>query len=153
MLCCHVLKIFTHLGVNEIPEHYIKRRWTQDAVRSAPPPPNEGPLHDLPAESENQVRQVTLTMDFAKLAKKAMTSDEAAAAVRRHMKAADTEVTKLNKLRKKRLKAAREAARAREASNPNAPSTSNQPPAPLLLWIHLVQSRKGAAAASASNQP
>ena len=70
-------------------------------------------------------------MDFAKLAKKAMTSDEAAAAVRRHMKAADTEVTKLNKLRKKRLKAAREAARAREASNPNAPSTSNQPPAPL----------------------
>ena len=84
-----------------------------------------------PAESENQVRQVTLTMDFAKLAKKAMTSDEAAAAVRRHMKAADTEVTKLNKLRKKRLKAAREAARAREASNPNAPSGSNQPPAPL----------------------
>ncbi|XP_044440752.1 protein FAR1-RELATED SEQUENCE 5 isoform X1 [Triticum aestivum] len=131
MLCCHVLKIFTHLGVNEIPEHYIKRRWMQHAVPSAPPPPNKGPPHDLPAELENQVRQVTLTMDFAKLAKKAMTSDEAAAVVRRHMKAADTEVTKLNKLRKKRLKAAREAARAREASNPNAPSTSNQPPAPL----------------------
>ena len=82
-----------------------------------------------------------------------MTSDEAAAAVRRHMKAADTEVTELNKLRKKRLKAAREAARAREASNPNAPSTSNQPPAPLLLWIHLVQSQKGAAVAGSSNQP
>ena len=81
-------------------------------------------------ESENQVRQVTLTMDFAKLAKKAMTSDEATAVVRRHMKEADVEVTKLNKLRKKRLKAAREASWAREASNPNAPSGSSQPPAP-----------------------
>ena len=106
MLCCHVLKIFTHLSVNEIPKHHIKRRWTQDAVPSAPPPPNEGPPHDLPAESENQVWQVTMTMDFAKLAKKAMSSDEVAVVVRRHMKATNVEVTKLNKLRKKRLKAA-----------------------------------------------
>ncbi|XP_020187409.1 protein FAR1-RELATED SEQUENCE 5-like [Aegilops tauschii subsp. strangulata] len=130
LLCCHVLKIFTHLGVDEIPAHYIKHRWTQDAVPSAPPLTNESPPPDLPAESENQVQQVNMAMDFAKLAKKAMTSDETTAAVGRHMKEADVEVTKLNKLRKKRLKAPREAARAREASNANAPSGSGQPPAP-----------------------
>ncbi|KAE8807141.1 Protein FAR1-RELATED SEQUENCE 5 [Hordeum vulgare] len=110
LLCCHVLKIFTHLGIDEIPAHYIMHRWTQDAVPSAPPPTNKGPPPDLSAESKNQVRQVNMTMDFEKLAKKAMTSDEAAFVVARHMKAGDVEVTKLNKLKRKKLNATREAA-------------------------------------------
>ena len=25
LLCCHILKVLTHIGVDEIPEHYIKR--------------------------------------------------------------------------------------------------------------------------------
>uniref|UniRef100_A0A0A9D1K4 Protein FAR1-RELATED SEQUENCE n=1 Tax=Arundo donax TaxID=35708 RepID=A0A0A9D1K4_ARUDO len=29
MLCCHVLRLFTQFGVNEIPEHYILKRWTK----------------------------------------------------------------------------------------------------------------------------
>jgi hypothetical protein len=120
ILCCHVLKIFTHIGIDETLAHYIKRRWTQDAVPSVPPPTDQNSAPDLPAESENQVRQVKMTMDFAKLAKKAMTSDEAAAVVARNMKAADAEVTKLNKLRRKKLKVAR----AKEASDPTAPSAS-----------------------------
>jgi hypothetical protein len=29
VLCCHLLRLFTQLGVNEIPEQYIKKRWTK----------------------------------------------------------------------------------------------------------------------------
>ncbi|KAJ1263872.1 hypothetical protein BS78_09G220300 [Paspalum vaginatum] len=29
ILCCHVLRLFTQFGINEIPQHYIKRRWTK----------------------------------------------------------------------------------------------------------------------------
>ncbi|CAL5028599.1 unnamed protein product [Urochloa decumbens] len=29
ILCCHVLRLFTQFGINEIPEHYIKQRWTK----------------------------------------------------------------------------------------------------------------------------
>ncbi|KAL6653060.1 hypothetical protein ACP70R_011985 [Stipagrostis hirtigluma subsp. patula] len=28
ILCCHVLRLFTQFGINMIPEHYIKQRWT-----------------------------------------------------------------------------------------------------------------------------
>jgi hypothetical protein len=47
LLCCHVLKVFTHLGVNEIPPHNIKWRWTQDAVPSAPPLTSQEPALDF----------------------------------------------------------------------------------------------------------
>ena len=29
ILCCHVLRLFTQFGINEIPQHYIKQRWTK----------------------------------------------------------------------------------------------------------------------------
>ena len=31
MLCCHVAKVMTQLGIREIPERYILKRWTWDA--------------------------------------------------------------------------------------------------------------------------
>ncbi|KAL6653059.1 hypothetical protein ACP70R_011984 [Stipagrostis hirtigluma subsp. patula] len=29
LLCCHVLRLFTQFGINEIPEHYVNPRWTK----------------------------------------------------------------------------------------------------------------------------
>lgn len=29
ILCCHVLRLFTQFGINEIPQHYIRQRWTK----------------------------------------------------------------------------------------------------------------------------
>ncbi|CAN6233845.1 unnamed protein product [Urochloa humidicola] len=31
LLCCHVLRVFIHLGVSEIPEAHIMQRWTRNA--------------------------------------------------------------------------------------------------------------------------
>jgi hypothetical protein len=38
LLCYHVLKVFTHIDVDMIPEKYIMRRWTQQAIVSDPMP-------------------------------------------------------------------------------------------------------------------
>jgi hypothetical protein len=38
LLCCHVLKAFTHIGVDMIPEKYIMRRWTQQGIVTKPMP-------------------------------------------------------------------------------------------------------------------
>jgi hypothetical protein len=32
MLCCHIMKVMTRLGVKAIPQWYILKRWTQEAV-------------------------------------------------------------------------------------------------------------------------
>ncbi|RLM61559.1 hypothetical protein C2845_PM14G09680 [Panicum miliaceum] len=37
MLCCHIMKVMPRLGVKAIPQRYILKRWTQEAV-----PDNEG---------------------------------------------------------------------------------------------------------------
>jgi hypothetical protein len=37
LLCCHVLKLFTHIGVGMIPERYIMHRWTQQAIQHVRP--------------------------------------------------------------------------------------------------------------------
>ncbi|KAL6839736.1 hypothetical protein ACP4OV_030424 [Aristida adscensionis] len=29
ILCCHILRLFTQFGINALPEHYIKQRWTK----------------------------------------------------------------------------------------------------------------------------
>ena len=29
ILCCHVLRLFTQIGIYKIPENYIKERWTK----------------------------------------------------------------------------------------------------------------------------
>ena len=65
MLCCHILKMLTHLGVDEIPERYIHKRWTQSAVSSDPPPTAEQQQPDvMPAESQRQLRHANMNMSF-----------------------------------------------------------------------------------------
>jgi hypothetical protein len=30
ILCCHVLRLFTQFDINQIPDHYINKRWTKE---------------------------------------------------------------------------------------------------------------------------
>jgi hypothetical protein len=32
MVCCHIMKVLTRLGIKQIPDHYILKRWTQKVV-------------------------------------------------------------------------------------------------------------------------
>ncbi|KAM0878004.1 hypothetical protein ACQ4PT_035148 [Festuca glaucescens] len=104
ILCCHILKIFTHLGVDEIPERYILKRWTQGALSGYVPAAVAEQPDVMPPESQVQLRHANLNMGFTKLARIASRTDAATAIVNKHLRAAATEISHLNKsLKKKNL--------------------------------------------------
>jgi hypothetical protein len=86
LLCCHVLKVFTHIGVDMIPEKYIMRRWTQQAIVSEPMPTE--PVLDvvMPEQSQQKIRFANLSTSFVQIAKVGSESDQAEAIARRHIK-------------------------------------------------------------------
>jgi len=60
ILCCHVLKVFTHIGIDAIPDRFILKRWTQQAIEDAPFPTD--PVQDdvMPEVSRQKLRFVNL---------------------------------------------------------------------------------------------
>ncbi|KAM0856302.1 hypothetical protein ACQ4PT_049219 [Festuca glaucescens] len=102
ILCCHILKIFTHLGVDEIPERYILKRWTQGALSGYVPATVAEQPDVMPPESQVQLRHANLNMGFTKLARIASRTDAATAIVNKHLRAAATEISHLNKSLKKK---------------------------------------------------
>ena len=102
ILCSHILKIFTNLGIGEIPEHYILKRWTQSAVSGEAPTTNDQPPDEMPPESQKLIRHANLNMNFSKVAKVASASEPATAILNKHIRAAATEIAHLNKSRKRK---------------------------------------------------
>ncbi|KAK1661310.1 hypothetical protein QYE76_049469 [Lolium multiflorum] len=102
ILCCHILKIFTHLGVDEIPDRYILKRWTQGALSGYVPAAVAEQPDVMPPESQVQLRHANLNMGFTKLARIASRTDAATAIVNKHLRAAATEISHLNKSLKKK---------------------------------------------------
>lgn len=124
ILCCHILRVFTHIEVDVIPKRYIIRPWTPSAAPSAPPSGYQQP-NEMPPESKKQLKHANMMIDFQKLAKFASASDAATAIVGKHMHVAHTEICHLNKSRKKKRTAT--AVRPSDGGNPQGPA---QPPAP-----------------------
>ena len=81
LLCVHILKVFTHLGVDEIPERYILPRWTQHDILTDMPPDTQVP-DAMPKESLQQIRHVSLNTMFGKISKLGSMSDAGAALCR-----------------------------------------------------------------------
>jgi hypothetical protein len=105
IFCCHILKMLTHLGVDEIPDRYILKRWTQKAVSGYIPPAEEQQPDVMPSEAQKQVRHANMNMSFSKLARIASTSDEATTIVNKNICSAATEVSHMNKSQKKKTNA------------------------------------------------
>ena len=125
ILCCHILKVFTHVGVDVIPQRYLLRRWTPTAVPSAPGTGYEKP-DEMPPQSKKQIRERNMIYDFRKLAKFASGSDPAQAMVYKHMRAAHTEIGHLNKSKKKKPTAATGPSDDGNPRGPPPPPGSNQ---------------------------
>ncbi|CAM0884998.1 unnamed protein product [Alopecurus aequalis] len=122
ILCCHVLKIFTHLGVDAISERYINRRWTQDALSFVVMPGVAGQKDVMPEESREHIRFANLSRDFVGIAKLGCKSDQAEAIAKRHIREMRTEFAQLNKVRRKK---------ASKSNNQNAAPSSHSGPAPV----------------------
>ncbi|KAM3331235.1 hypothetical protein ACQJBY_027325 [Aegilops geniculata] len=121
ILCCHILKVFTHVGVDVIPERYLLRQWTPTAVPSAPGTGYEQP-DEMPPQSKKQIRERNMIYNFRKLAKFASGSDPTQAIVYKHMRAARTEIGHLNKSKKKKKPTA--------ATGPSDDGNPRGPPPP-----------------------
>ena len=104
MLCCHILKVFNQLCVDEIPAQYILRRWTPMAIPNAPPAVEEQP-DEMPPQSKKELRHANLMMDFGSLARVASASDAATDIVKKHMRGARHEIKNLNMSKKKKTAA------------------------------------------------
>ncbi|KQK16915.2 hypothetical protein BRADI_1g31406v3, partial [Brachypodium distachyon] len=86
LLCCHILKIFTRCSVDEILEHYILQRWTQQAIQGENAGASEGDQPDvMPEQSEKQIRLANLSVQFGKFAKFASASAASKEIAKKHM--------------------------------------------------------------------
>ena len=123
ILCCHILKMFTYLGVDCIPERYILKRWTQGAVSGAGQPATAPQADVMPPESQKQLRHANLNTNFSKVARIASSSDPATAILNRHIRAAATEIAHLNKSMKRKAPSA-----GPSNSAPAEPMVARNPP-------------------------
>jgi hypothetical protein len=125
LLCCHVLKVFTHIGVDAIPDQYILRRWTPAALQTVVQPTVPAQDDVMPEESRQKLRFANLSTKFVALAKLASASDQHDAIARRHIREMTTEFAQLNKVKRKRKPTT---SAPEQSANPNSNRTSTSAP-------------------------
>ncbi|KAM0881811.1 hypothetical protein ACQ4PT_032703 [Festuca glaucescens] len=123
ILCCHILKVMTQIGIHQIPEAYILKRWTWDAEEALGEPggkdkENSG-KKEMPQEAWSTMVFASLREDFTKVAKIACRSQDGNKIVRTHLKAMKQELDVL---------ARREEKKAREAAEENITMPSSSAP-------------------------
>lgn len=111
MLCCHIMKIMTRLGLKTIPERYILKRWTQQAVTSDGGPnssnhiPADFVARGMPMSSEKTMRYANLSSAFAELTVEGAISDENHAVVQKHIKIMRSELLEIKRRKNQQEKA------------------------------------------------
>lgn len=63
ILCCHILKVFTHIGLDVIPEQYMLQHWTPITVPSVPSATSQQ-SDVMPPTSLKEIRHANMTADF-----------------------------------------------------------------------------------------
>uniref|UniRef100_A0ACD5VE13 Uncharacterized protein n=1 Tax=Avena sativa TaxID=4498 RepID=A0ACD5VE13_AVESA len=126
LLCCHVLKVFTHVGVDSIPERYILRRWTQQALEPVVQPVIPARDDVMPEESRMQLRFANLCTKFVNVAKIGSKSEQHEAIARRHIREMITEFAQLDKVKKRNTTSASK--NSKSTSAPTAKRRANSGP-------------------------
>ncbi|CAL4902769.1 unnamed protein product [Urochloa decumbens] len=110
ILCCHIMKILTRLGVKTIPERYVLRRWTQKAVEDSEKCAGNAHLQadliarGMPLNNKKTLWFSVLSTSFAELAAEGCLSNERYTIMQKHIKAMRSEIDEI----KKRKKASRQ---------------------------------------------
>ena len=103
MICCHIMKILTRLGVKEIPECYILKRWTQDAVpengnaNSNAHLPADFIARGMPLNNHKTLWFTNLSTAFAALAVDGCVSKETYSLIDSHIKMMRSELDDIKK--------------------------------------------------------
>ncbi|XP_039841127.1 protein FAR1-RELATED SEQUENCE 3-like [Panicum virgatum] len=101
MLCCHIMKILTRLGVKNIPQRYILKRWTQEAIqggKNAEPNahvPAEFIARGMPLNTKRTLWFTNLSTAFASLAVEGCVSKETYTVMDNHIKLMQAEIAEI----------------------------------------------------------
>jgi hypothetical protein len=112
IICCHIMRVMVKIGVKLIPERYILKRWTQQAIASDADQvqsvlaPVELVARGMPLNSEKTLRLTNASTTLAALAAEGCTCDENYAVLEKHIKEIQSEFGEI----KKRKMANRQAA-------------------------------------------
>ena len=131
MLCCHIMKILTRLGVKNIPQRYILKRWTQEAIQggeNAEPNahvPAEFIARGMPLNTKRTLWFTNLSTAFASLAVEGCVSKETYTVMDNHIKLMQDEIAEIKLRKKSNARKARGANRARSVNADGSNGAAN----------------------------
>ena len=113
ILCAHVLRVMDQIGVYEIPEKYILKRWTWDQQEDLIKPDFEQPTvsKSMPEEGKSIMRYTSMLRDFKATAKDACLTDDGARVAKKQLYAFKEEMDTLTKSQRKKARKDKEEAR------------------------------------------
>jgi hypothetical protein len=126
-ICCHIMRVMVRMGVKSIPERYILKRWTQQAIGSDADQvqsvlaPVELVARGMPLNSEKTLRLTNTTTVLAALAAEGCTCDENYVVLEKHIKEIQYEFGEI----KKRKMANRQATAYNQQTSGPIPSAAN----------------------------
>ncbi|OQU87051.1 hypothetical protein SORBI_3003G198000, partial [Sorghum bicolor] len=103
IICCHIMRVMVRMGVKLIPERYILKRWTQQAIASDTNQVQNvnAPVglvaRGMPLTSEKTLRFTNATTAFAAIAVEGCTNDENYAILEKHIKEMRSEFEEIKK--------------------------------------------------------
>jgi hypothetical protein len=127
MVCCHIMKVLTRLGIKQIPDRYILKRWTQKAVEyteklsagaSAQP---DFIARGMPLSSSKTLWFTNLSTAFADLAAEGCLSKERYTIMQTHIGVMRSKIDEI----KKRKKSSRQIGSSAAISVPPVASTND----------------------------
>ncbi|XP_021321689.1 protein FAR-RED IMPAIRED RESPONSE 1-like [Sorghum bicolor] len=103
IICCHIMRVMVRMGVKLIPERYILKRWTQQAIASDTNQVQNvnAPVglvaRGMPLTSEKTLRLTNATTAFVAIAVEGCTNDENYAILEKHIKEMRSEFEEIKK--------------------------------------------------------
>ncbi|KAJ1267450.1 hypothetical protein BS78_07G056800 [Paspalum vaginatum] len=83
IICCHIMKIMTRLGVKAIPDRFVLKRWTQETIPNGENDvmnvPADLVARDMPISNQKTLRFTNISTAFAELAIEGAHLDETCA--------------------------------------------------------------------------
>ena len=124
LLCCHVIKVMTHLKVHLIPAAYILKRWTfhaEDVLGESDGKGNPS-KQEMPEDSRQMLEFANYREDFAKAAKVGVRTADGRKIIRTHLKAMKAELDVIVRREERKAREAEEEAITMPSSS--APNTT-----------------------------
>ncbi|XP_062191257.1 protein FAR1-RELATED SEQUENCE 5-like [Phragmites australis] len=110
IICCHIMKILIRFGVKTLPERYILKRWTQQAIPIDTDISADANISvDIAAsgmslQNKKTLRFSNLASALAKFAREGSNSDDAHSIVTKHIEMMQSELVDLKKRKSKSKK-------------------------------------------------